>query len=562
VLRSCLHEIYPDQLPELHRRAAGWYEHHGLVSEAIDHALAAGDRDLGVRLVESNARPTFMRGELVTLESWLEALGDAVDERPWLAVHRVWTLILTGQIEEGERLLEQVARRISDDTPLDPAERQDHRPQDLRSEIAAIGGLIAYFQGDVVRAARLCRQALDGLREGNDFVRALAALALGVASKPSGDLAGAVQAHAQAARLARATGSILLAVSALTCQGDALIEQARLHQAVEMYNEALQSATLPNEVRLPAAGRVYVCLAKVLYEWNDLDAVTRCLQQGTELCRQGGMVEHLTVGHFLLARARQAQGDLEGAQEAVQEAERMVIEHSVPAEVASSVRASRVRLWLAQGNLEKVARWAQQSGLTVDDPVSYIRESEYLALLHVLLAQGELDAALTLSDRLLRAAEDTGRTGRVILFLALQALAWQGKEDVPRALVALERALSLGEPEGYARTFLDGGAPMATLLRHAGSQGIAPAYVAQLLSGIAEAPGAAPPPMQPLVEPLSERELEVLRLLAAGKSNREIADELVLATGTVKRHLYNVYGKLNVRSRLECVARAQELHLL
>jgi LuxR family maltose regulon positive regulatory protein len=382
-----------------------------------------------------------------------------------------------------------------------------------------------------------------------------------VASKPSGDLAGALQAHVQAARLAKATGSILLAVSALTCQGDVLIEQARLHQAVETYREALQLATLPNEVRLPAAGRVFVCLAKVYYEWNDLDEVARCSQRGIELCRQGGMVEHLAVGHLFLARARQAQGNLEGAQEAVQEVERMALEQNLPAEVTSSCKATRVRLWLALGDLEEAVRWARESGLTVDDPVSYIREPEYVTLLRVFLAQGDPDAVLTLTGRWLHAAETTGRTGQIILFLAFQALAWLAKENVPRALVALERALSLAKPEGYVRTFLDGGAPMIALLRHAGSRGIAPDDVARLLSEIVEAPGVVPP-AQPLIEPLSERELQVLCLLSEGKSNQAIADELVLATGTVKRHLYNIYGKLNVRSRLECVARTRELGLL
>jgi len=299
----------------------------------------------------------------------------------------------------------------------------------------------------------------------------------------------------------------------------------------------------------------------VYYEWNDLEAVIRSVQQGIELSQQEDVVVFLTIGHFLLARARQAQGDLEGALAAIQKAERMVRTHSVPAEATSSVKAERVRLWLTQGSLERAARWAKQCGLTVNDPVSYIREPEYRALLHVLLAQGELDAFLTLVGRLLDAAETTGRTGRVILFLTLQALAWQAKEEIPRALAVLERALALAQPEGYVRTFLDEGAPMARLLRHAGSQGIALPYVTQLLSGFAEPPGPAMPLQQPLIEPLSERELEVLGLLAAGKSNREIAEELVLATGTVKRHLYNIFGKLSVSSRMQCVARARELHL-
>jgi LuxR family maltose regulon positive regulatory protein len=557
VLRSHLQEMHPDRLPELYRRAAGWCEQNELVSEALDYALAAGDQDLAARLVESSARSMLMRGELVTLGNWLKALGEVIGERPWLGVHRAWMLILTGRVEGVERLLQEVEDHIVDHPLRDPIERQD-----MLGEIATVRGLVTYLRGDALRSARLCRQALESLREDNGVVRGLAAYALSEASRHSGDLDGALQANAQAVRLARASGNTLLAVTALTSRADVMIEQGRLHQAAEACNEALQLATLANGTRLPAAGRAYVNLGKVLYEWNDLEAVARYAQLGIDLCRQGGLAEFLTAGHVMLARARQAQGDLDGAQEAVREAERLMRRHSLPAGTTSSVAACRVRLWLAQGNLEMAARWTQQSGLTVDDEVSYIREGEHLALLRVFLARDEPDAALTLSDRLLRAAEAAGRRGRVMVFLALQALAWQAKGDVPRALAALERALSLAQPEGYVRTFLDEGAPMAMLLRQAGSRGIAPDYVARLLSAMAETSGMTRPAAQPLVEPLSERELEVLRLLAAGKSNQGIADELVLATGTVKRHLNNIYGKLSVRSRTECVARARELRLV
>jgi LuxR family maltose regulon positive regulatory protein len=557
VLRSCLREIYPDQPPELHRRAAEWYERSGLVAEALDHALAAGDQDRAAGLVERNARPMFMRGELVTLDNWLKALGEVVYERPWLGLHQVWTLILTGQMEEGERLLQEVEQQVLGDLVQDPAGGRD-----VLGEMAAIRGLCTYLQGDAPRAVQLCRQALETLREDNEVVRAIAAHALGEAYSHSGDLDGALQANAQAARIAKVSGSTLLAVAALTSQGDVLIDQGRLHQAAETYDEALQLAILPNGIRLPPAGRVYVQLCKALYEWNDLETMMRYARQGIELCQQGGIAEFLTAGYILLARARQAQGNLEGAQEAVHEAEQLLLGHSLPAGTTSSVEACRVRLWLAQGNLEMAARWRRQSGLRADVPVSYVREPEHLALLHVLLALDEPDAALTLLDRLLCAAEAAGRTGRVIAFSVLQALAWQAKKDIPGALTALERALSLAQPEGYVRIFLDEGTPMAKLLHQAGSRGIAPDYVADLLSGMVEPSRTAPPSAQPLIEPLSERELEVLRLLSTGKSNREIADELVLAVGTIKRHLNNIFGKLNVSSRTQCVARARELGLL
>ncbi len=555
VLRSRLRQMHPDRLPELHRRAAQWYEEQGLVSEAIGHALAAEDRDRAIRLVERYIRPIFMRGELVTLASWLRALGPAVHERPWLGIHQAWTVILTGQREGIEPLLQEVERSISGGSPPGPAERQE-----MLGEIAAMRGLAAYNQGDVQRAMQLCQQALAGLRADNDVVRGIAAHVLAVASKHSGDVAAAVQAHVEAVHIGKASGSILLAVSALSSLGDIRIEQGRLHQAAETYRQALQLTALPNGTPLLADGRAYVCLGKVFYEWNDLEAVTRYVRQGLELCQRGGIVEYQATGYVILARTRQAQGDLDGAQEALHHTERLMLEHSLSADTTSSVQAGRVRLWLAQGNLEIAARWAQHAELEIDR-FSYIRVAEYLVLVRVLLAQGEHVAALALLERLLRTAEATGRMGRAILLLVFQALALQASANIPRALAALERALTLAQPEGYVRTFLDEGVPMARLLRHAGSRGIAPSYVSRLLSEFDRIPGATPA-RQPLIEPLSERELQVLRLLAAGQSTEGIAAELVLATGTVKRHLNNIFGKLSVQSRVQCVARARELHLI
>lgn len=562
VLRSCLHEAYPDQLSDLHRRAAGWHERNGLVAEALAHMLAAGDRNRAVDLVERHARSMFMRSELVTLSNWIQALGDVAHERPWLGIHQIWALVLAGQMEAGSRLLEEIEGQVTSGLVPDPAEKQD-----MLGELTTIRGLAAYYQGNIAHAAGLCRQALEDLRPDNQVVRGIAALTLGVANKAYGDLEGAIQALAEAARLARATGSTLLAVSALTAQGDAFIELARLHQAVETYGEALQLATLADETQLPAAGRVFVCLGKVFYEWDELEAAARHISQGIELCRQGGTIEHLALGYVLLSRSMLALGNLAGAQKAGHQAEQSMLGHDLPVETASSVQAARMRLWLAQGDLETAARWAEQSGLRADDPVSYIRESEYSALLRLLLARGEADAALTLSTGLLDAAEAAGRTGRVISFLIFQALAWQANGDAEQALAALERALVLAWPEGYVRSFVDEGAPMARLLHLAASRPAMPDYAAELLSKMVEpSPAtisrATPPPTQPLVEPLSERELEVLRLLSAGKSNQEIADELVLAVGTVKRHLNNIFGKMDVQNRTECAAQARELGLL
>ncbi len=557
VLRSCLQEMYPGRLPELHRRAAEWHERNGATAEAFHHALAAGDKDRAARLVEREGRPTMMRGEMITVRNWLEALGEEGYGRPWLDITRAWMLVMIADMEGVEALLQQVEARITDALPLDPVERRD-----MLGEVAAVRGLLAYFHGDVRRAIRLGRQALETLPQGSQVARGIAAHVLGESYRHSGDLAQASHANAEAARLAKASGSVLLVASAMSSQADVQIEQGRLRQGFEIYQEIMQLAMLPDGTPLPAASRIYSGLARVFYEWNDLVAATGAVERSLELAQRGGMVERLAMDQVVLARIRQAQGDLDGAWEAIREAERLAREHSLPAAAASLVKAFPARLWLAAGESVAAFQWAEQAGITIHDPVPFAREPEYLTLLRVLLVRGEQDAVLTFVGRMLSIVEAAGRVGRSIELLAFQARAYYGKDEIPQALDALERALSLAQPEGYVRVFLDHGSPMAELLRHAGSQGMMPPYVSRLLSEFGAQADEIPTRAQPLIEPLSERELEVLRQLATGRSNDEIAAALVIATGTVKRHLNNIFGKLNVKNRTQCVAQARDLRLI
>jgi LuxR family maltose regulon positive regulatory protein len=226
------------------------------------------------------------------------------------------------------------------------------------------------------------------------------------------------------------------------------------------------------------------------------------------------------------------------------------------------VTVHQARLWLAQGNLEAASRWAQASGLSVDDAPSFHREAGHLTLARILVAQGKPDAAVRLLMRLLKAAESTERWGSAIEALLLLALTQHKKTEPDRALHALERALSLAEPEGYVRIFVDEGAPMAELLRQAAERGIAPGYVQELLSAFDASGPAEPRHAQPLIEPLSDREIEVLRLAAAGLSNREIAEQLYVSINTVKAHTKSVYRKLDAHNRTQAINRAQELGLL
>jgi len=280
------------------------------------------------------------------------------------------------------------------------------------------------------------------------------------------------------------------------------------------------------------------------------------------LGRRWGNPATLAGIYLLQARVQQAQGQMPDSSEALRQAEELARGPGVPLATAYRIAEFRVRQWLQQANLEAAARWVRQQALDPGDVFSYPQQIAHLNLARILTAQNRLEVALSLMERLLAQFESLGQMGRVLELLLLQALALVAKDDTPAALVALARALALGEPEGYLRVFLDEGASMAELLRHAGSRGIAPQYVARLLSEFNRGGDAAADSRQPLIEPLTDRERQVLRLLAQGFSNQAIADQLVIAVGTVKTHTASLYRKLGVASRTQAVARATQLGLL
>jgi LuxR family maltose regulon positive regulatory protein len=555
VMRNRLQRMYPDQLSDLHLRAAEWFEKNHFIGEALHHALAAEEQDRAARLVEQNAMAMLMRGELATLLGWIESIESLAHERPWLSIYQSWVLTLTGQLDQVDPWLQEAEHLVSQHDVVSEA-------RDMLGHVAAIRAYQAAQRGEASRAIDFADQALKHLSDSNKAVRSVVTLTLGIARRLSGDLAGASHAMEEAVRTGQAAGNIYLALGALSGLADLLFDQGKLHQAFSTYGEMVQWATRPDGRRFPAAGMAFFGLGTICYERNDLEAALRHIRQSIELCRQWGNVGILMAGYVLLFRVRQVQGDVESARGALSEAERLARANPLAPRAVSWVESFRARSWLAQGDIEAAVRWAEQRGIKIDDDFSYLRDAEYLTLGRVFLAQREYDMALMLFERLRNSAETIGRIGSLIEILVLQAITLQAKSDISRALAILEQALSLAEPEGYVRTFVDEGEPMARLLRRALSQGIAPNYVARLLAAFGEEVESTFPAMESLIEPLSERELEVLRLIVAGLSNPEIAQELVIAVSTVKSHVNHIYGKLGVESRTQAVARAQELGLL
>jgi LuxR family maltose regulon positive regulatory protein len=544
LLRQRLQWERRDLVSTLHRRASEWYEQNGLIAEAVGHALTSGYFERAACLIQQTGWATFTRGEMTTILGWIAALpDDFVRSRPQLGVLHAWAMAKSGHLDGVEPCLQGID------------------PHGLQGEVAAVRAYVAGVRGDLSRAVELAQQALEHLPEENLFLRAIVTQNLGVAYHWSGDSAAAVQTLTKAVKLGRAANQTFQALTALAILGRAHEMQGSLRQAIETCKEALELAFEPGDRPVPFVGMAYVGMAGPLYEWNDLDGAMRYAMEGIRLSELGGFVAYQVFGYALLARIYEAQGDRNSAVQVLQKAERLGQGYSY-ALVMALVAEWRIRLWVAQGNMAAASRWAQERRLSSVGELDSAREIEQTAVAWVLITQGRPGEALRLLAWLLEAAQAVGRMGSAIKILALQALAFQAQDNLDGALSALERALSLAEPEGYVRTFVDEGEPMTRLLRRALSQGIAPNYVARLLAAFGQEVELTSPAMGSLVEPLSERELQVLRLLAEGKSNRDIGEELFIAVGTVKKHLSNIFGKLGVQNRTECAARARELGLI
>ena len=558
VLRKRLEQNYPGLLPKLHLRASRWFEQNGLVPEAIRYSLTAGDQDRAIQLIEQNGPLLLIGGELIALSNWIKAVESRSQTHPWIHIIKAWLFILTGQPERAEELLQNAERLIS---PLET----DIQTKIMQGAIATGRSYRSFMNGDTNRTATFARQAVEYLPDVNIVARSIRSIAtalLGEASLMNGELEEARQACTEAKKIGQTAGDVP-AVMIINCAlGRIFTEQGLLHQAAEVYAENLQIATRPDGKMLATAGEAYAESSQVSYEWNNLESALEQVHYCLELCRQCGQVTFQAKGSVMLARLNYVHGDADTAIENMNIAEKLVKEHHFAFKYTVWVKYALVQLWIAQGNLDKASRIVQESGITPQDEIPYLREPEFLALLRLLLAQGDYDASLALSKRLLQKAEAGKRIGRVIEVLVLQALIFQGRNETEQALTVLKRALSFAKTERYTRTFVDEGEPMARLLHLARSRQVETEYATHLLSVLEKAAGKMQPPSQLLIEPLTMREIEVLRLIEAGCSNQDIAGKLVISIPTVKRHISNIYSKLGAKNRTQAISLGKELDLI
>ena len=578
LLRSRLEQEQPGRAQELHRAAAAWSDEHDLGDDAVRHALAAGDAAWAARLVERYVGALLRRSEGATLRRWLSTLpAEVLRARPRLCLAQGFNAVVSGQVEAIEPLLDDAERAFAatgSQPPEPPVGPAGGVLANVPAGIAFLRAELARLRGDAAHAVDWDRQARAQLGESDYFLRTLVRANLAGADWLSGQLGQAECGLAEALAERRAAGEGYLATRVCHDLGQVQRAQGNLDAALATYRQALDTAGEVSS-QPPHLGMAHVGLAEVLYERDELAPALDHATRGVALCRQLAFTPPLASGLAILARIRQAQGDAAAAMAAMGEAGRVELSPQVVA-LLNPVPAQRAQLLLAQGDVTAASQWAEAAGLSPEDELDYPREPAYLLLARVLLARDRPGPALTLLQRLLAIAASQGRIGNVIEIQALLALALAARGDHAGANGALAEAVTLACPQGYVRVFADEGARMRALLTRlsaARKDQRAPArdidfdYLAGLLRACGQA-GAAPPSRRAaaalpgMAEPLTEREVEVLRLLAAGRSNQRIAYELVVALDTVKKHVTHVLGKLGAANRTEAVARARQLGLI
>jgi LuxR family transcriptional regulator, maltose regulon positive regulatory protein len=578
VLYLYLMTEWPDQVPVLHSRASEWYEQNGSAADAICHAFAAQDFERAADLIELAAPAMLRSRQEATLLGCLKALPEGLFQaRPVLSIEYVGALLSSGKIEGIEARLQETERWLDSipdgrERPKDMVVMNEEEFRRLPGSIAMYHAAIALAHGDVANTMKYARDVLELAREDDYFMRGAASSILGLASWTSGDLETAHRIYSEGMAHLQRIGYDSDVVGGAVTLADIRITQGRLREAMSTYERGLQLATKKGVPALRGAADMHVGMGDLNRERNDLPSAMQHLMTSIELGEFNGLPKNPYRWRVAMARLHEVQGNLDQALRMLEEAERLY-----KADFSPNVRpvpAMKARVWVAGGRLGEAVGWARQYGLSADSDLSYLREFEHITLARLLLAQYKnshsedtLREAIGLLARLLNAAEEGGRMGSVIEICVLQSLAYQGQGDLPAAVIPLERALTLAEPEGYVRMFLDEGSRMEQLLREAAARRIVPGYASRLLGACNDAQhrsedGSPSPASQSLIEPLSQRELEVLRLLKTELSGPEIATELVIALSTVRTHTESIYSKLNVNNRRAAVKRAAELGLI
>jgi LuxR family maltose regulon positive regulatory protein len=579
LLRQRQRQTQLEQAPTLHHRASEWYEQNGFADEAIEHALRAGDFERAAYLIEERVDVLWQRGEHIKLRRWLAGLPvELVFSKPHLCILHAWHLFTSGQhhaaetsLQAAEQALETSIAGATETLPLQQGQPPDIDRMMLQGRMAAIRAFLACYRGDLSETIQYARQALENLPGQDSNWRGTAAIALGDAYSFRGELSAAYRARLQALEASSAGGNIYMIATLKLA--DTHRQQGQLRRTIELCQQQWDLAQEIGLSQTVAAGWLLAIWGEALAELNDLDGAVRQALKGVKLTERGKDVMVIGQSNLCLMRVLFSRRDLAGADKIIRKMENIARRHDVPPFITNRIAAWQARLWLARGNLGAASQWVGERRLDAVEGPTLLREVEYMVLARILVAQGRLDETASLLQRLLDTAQAGGHTSRAIEILMLQALAFQAGGEPARAMTTLDKALILAEPAGFVRIFVDEGSPMAQLLYQAAAWGMMPEYTARLLAAfekdamkdqgplrateVSPSSSAALGGPSSLLEPLSERELVVLQLIAEGLTNREIASRLFLSLNTVKAHTRSIYGKLGVGSRTQAVARAR-----
>ncbi|MFC1923489.1 LuxR C-terminal-related transcriptional regulator, partial [Chloroflexota bacterium] len=575
-LRQRLLQTQPEIIPELFIRASQWYKSQGMLDEAIEYALLGDDFVGAAQLLDGIAETLLSNAEISQFISWADRLPKKVRTQfPRLCIYYAWSLQFEYQLEAAESMLAQAEAHLAD-----PGELPKSFPaSQITGHANAIRAYIAGQRGDFEEAVALSLLAYKVLPDLEtrqvDILRGILALHLGTMYNFLGQVENAHHYLEIALPLNQKVGTHYPILACLQFQMNVDFTCGALHRAGANGEKGLhwidEWSQVEGQKRRPARmlAQLRVEMGKLHYEWNNLDQAARYWRKSGEYFELVGSY-HRVSNYFNLVDLHQAMGDVEKALGYLGKVKRMRLPRKFyipdqpldPQIVARSLLLSQSQPQLTDLFAESV-QWAETCGLKPDDEFRYEQEYEYLTLARVLTAQNKAEQAVPLLDRLISSAEGAGRNGQLITYLSFQAVAHHNLDNTDKALKTLSRALDLGEPQGYLRTFVDLGSPMRDLLRIAAQQRIAPGYIGKLLAAFpTKAVQPAQQEIRELLEPLNEREMSILRYMAGRPSNQEIADELHLSVNTVKWYARNIYSKLGVGNRRAAVIRARELGIL
>jgi len=566
LLKQRLNTTHPNIIKELHSKAVSWYAANGVLAKAIQHAFAGDDIEMAARLIEKGAFKALEQSDLKLILNWVDRLPEKVlKKHPWLFTYHSWALLLTGQVAV-------VSPRLKDTEWLvDSFSDDDAQKKEMMGYVAGLKAIQSLWQRDFKNGLVFANQAIENL-PANNWIRGYCAIVLGSSYWGSGDLGAAKDAYKESYLVGKASGSMMLAVSGGCNLAHAIELEGHLQEALALFQDLFKLAEKDGKV-LPVAGYIHVEIARLFLELNQLDLANQHLTDGIQLCKQLADGRAETIGHGLLTRVQLANGDIAGALNSVQNAKEANPSPDTPFDLRGG-EYPEIWLWLKENNLEKLDAWLKENRAKVDEG-SFFQRISFVMHARVLIALGRehpddtyIINALELLERLSELIENKGWGKKAVEILSLQALAHAENGETAQAISILERALTMAEPEGFIRTFVDEGPPMARLLYETLSDGNTSNYVQRLLAALPNVdPGQVPVSQAvssdiELIEPLSERELEILQLIAGGLSNQEIGSQLYLSLNTVKAHTRNIYGKLGVKSRTQAAARARTLGIL